>query len=226
MGFFNRLLWVFHSPSKLFADIRDDKATWWQAWIWLSLIGVVAAYFLLPVSMIVIELNDTGLPVDQVDAQLDFLEKWGTALLATTPVTVLVQALIVFGLGYILVSILSANASFKKFFTIGLYASIIANCASVLNLIVVRMKGLDTIQSAYDAEFSVGLSFLAPEDGLLLKSLFSSFELFTIWALVVVAMGLMQVFEMSRKHAVICVIPLWLLFFLQRLMSVALGGVG
>jgi hypothetical protein len=210
----------------VFADIREGKAAWWEAFIWVSLTGLVAAYFLLPVSMIAIEINDTGQPIEQVDASLDFMEKWGTLLLATTPLTVLIQSLIVFGLGYIVVSILSPVAKFKKFLAIGLYSSIVANCASLLTALVVRMRGLDAIVASSDAEFSIGLSFMAPEEGLLLRSLFFSVEFFTIWALVLVAIGLMRVFDMSRKNAIICVIPLWLLFFLQRLMSEVFGGLG
>jgi hypothetical protein len=226
MGLFNRLIWIFVSPSKVFADIREGKAAWWEGWIWVTITGVIGAYFLLPVSMIVIEINEHGLPIEQVDAQLDFVEKWGTLLLATTPVAVLVQSLVVFGLGYILVSILSPVANFKKFFAIGLYSSIVANCSVLLTALVVRMRGLDAILTPGDAEFSLGLSFMAPEEGVLLKSLCTSIEFFSIWALVLVAIGLMRVFDMSRKNAIICVVPLWLLFFLQRLMSVLFGGFG
>ncbi len=226
MGFINHFIWIFVSPSKVFADIREGKAAWWEAWIWMTITGAIGAYFLLPVSMIVIEINETGVPIEQVDAQLDFIEKWGTLLLATTPIAVLAQSLVVFGLGYILVSILSPVANFKKFFTICMFSSIVANISVLLMALVVRMKGLDAIMTADDAEFSIGLSFMAPEEGALLKALFTSIEFFGIWALVLVAIGLMRVFDMSRKNAIICVIPLWLMFFLQRLMSAVFGGVG
>jgi hypothetical protein len=226
MIYLNRLLWVFASPSRLFADVREGRAAWWEAWIWVSLTGIVAGYLLMPASMLVIELNETGQTIDQVDAQLEFMEKWGTVLLATTPVTVLIQSLIVFGLGYITVSILSASANFKKFFTIGLFAGIVANCASLFNALIVRFRGLESIQTAADAQVSVSLAFLAPDAGVWVRSLLSSLEFFSIWALVLVAMGLMRVFDMTRNQAIACVVPLWLLFFLQRLLSVAFGGVG
>ena len=225
--FLNRLVWVFASPSKLFADVRESRAKWWEAWIWVSLIYIVASYFLMPVTAVLMELNESGLPIDQVDAQLEFLEKWGTLLILLTPLQVLIQGLIVFGLGYILVSILSPAANFKKFFTIGLFASIVANCASLLNVLIVRMRGLDAIQGASDVEAAaVSLAFLSPGEGALARSFFSSIEFFTIWALVVVAIGLMRVFDMTRNQAVICVIPLWLLFFIQRLIGAVAGGLG
>jgi hypothetical protein len=227
MEFFNRLLWVFVSPSKLFADVREGRAHWWEGWIWMSIVGIVAGYFMIPISTVLMEINESGLPIDQVDAQLEFMEKWGLVLLMTTPIAVLVPALIVFGLGYVAVSILSPAANFKKFFTIGLFASVIANCAALLTDLIVHMGGLDTIQGAADVEKAqVSLAFLAPGEGALVKAFFQSFEFFTIWALVVVAIGLMRVFDMSRNQAVICVIPLWLLFFLQKLIAALFGGLG
>jgi len=227
MGFFNRFVWVFLSPSKLFQEIKEGKAPWWQAWIWISLMTMVAGYFMLPVSVAVMELNPQDLPLEQVDQQIDFVEKYGLILLAVTPVGALVQYLIAFGLGYILVSVLCQAANFKKFFTIGLYASIVANVASLLNVLIVHLRGgVDAIDAAADAEFSIGLGFLAPEDGVFLKSLLLSVEFFAVWALVLVAMGLMKVFDMPQRHAVYCVIPLWLLLFGQRLLQVAFGGIG
>jgi len=35
MGFFNRFIWVFASPGKLFDEIKDGRAPWWQASMWL-----------------------------------------------------------------------------------------------------------------------------------------------------------------------------------------------
>jgi hypothetical protein len=225
--FLNRFLWVFVSPSKLFADVGQGRAAWWEGWIWVSLTGIVAAYFMLPISAVLIELNESGLPIDQVDAQLDFIDKWGVPLLATTPVVALIQALIVFGLGYVVVSILSPAANFKKYFTIGLFASIIANCAPLLTVLIVRMNGLDSIMETADVgNAQVSLVFLYTGEAAAAIALFQSLEFFTIWALVVVAIGLMRVFEMTRNQAVICVIPLWLLMFLQKLIAALFGGLG
>ncbi len=227
MGFFNRFVWIFVSPSKVFADIKEGKASWWQAWVWLSVIYLIVGYFSKPVQLAVMELNPSDLPLDQLDKQLEIMEGWGYwAQLAATPVILLVVALIVVGLSYILVSILADRASFKQYFSLNMYAGIVASLATVMTTLVIRMKGMDAIQTVADAKFSIGLAFLAPEEGALARALFSSVDVFSIWSYVLIVMGLMYVFEMARRQAIYCIIPLWLLQVLFLLIAEVTGGMG
>ena len=227
MGFFNRFVWIFVSPSKVFADIKEGKASWWQAWVWLSVIYLIVGYFSKPVQLAVMELNPSDLPLDQLDKQLEIMEGWGYWVqLAATPVILLVGALIVVGLSYILVSILADRASFKQYFSLNMYAGIVASLATVMTTLVIRMKGMDAIQTVADAKFSIGLAFLAPEEGALARALFSSVDVFSIWSYVLIVMGLMYVFEMARRQAIYCIIPLWLLQVLFLLIAEVTGGMG
>lgn len=224
MGFFNRFLWIFTSPDNVFVDVREGNAPWWQPWVWISIISIVVGYLYLPVTVAVIELNPNGLPAEQIDQQIRFAEMTWLQLL--TPIAVLLMSLIVAGLSYILVSILSENASFKKYFTLSLYCSIIGLLTMVVSLVVVRMKGVESIQTADDASFSIGLGFLAPEAGGLVKAVLTSVDFFTVWAYVLMAMGLMRIFGMSRKNAVICIIPLWVLNIIFGWLREVTGGLG
>jgi hypothetical protein len=214
MAFFQRVLWIFVSPAAVFDDIKEDRVSWWQPWVASSVILMIVGYFSLPIQRAVAAMNPSNMPPETLEKQLEMLDKYGLLqTLIGTPVTILVIGLISAGLGYILVPILSERARFGRFFTIVLYGGIIASCTAVVNVLVIRMKGVDTLRAPEDAVFSVGLSFLAPAQGVVWKSLASSLELFGIWSLVVVAMGLMRVFEMPRNHAIWCVVPLWLLTF-------------
>jgi hypothetical protein len=211
MDFINRFLWIFSAPVKVFDHIAENKVSWWQPWIWLSIISAVTAFLSAPAQRVVVELNPGNMPAEQLQRQLEMMDKYGNIQLIAIPIVVLVIALIVGGLSYILVSILSEKANFKKFFTIYFYGGIVASLAGVIGAIMVKMKGLETIRAPEDAQFSISLGFLAPPDGLLIKSILSGIEFFSIWALVIIAMGLMRVFDMPRKHAIYCVIPMWVL---------------
>jgi hypothetical protein len=227
MGLLNRFVWIFVSPSKVFADIKDGKAAWWQPWVWLSVIYVIVGYFSKPVQLAVMELNPSNLPPDQLDKQLEIMAGWGYWLqLAATPVILLVMGLAVAGLSYILVSILADRASFKQFFSLNIYAGIVASAATVLATLVVRMKGIDAIQSAADAKFSIGLAFLAPEEGALIRAVLSSVDFFSIWSYVLVVMGVMYIFDMPRRQAIYCVIPLWVMAVLFLIIAEVTGGMG
>jgi hypothetical protein len=227
MEFFNRFVWIFVSPSKVFEDIKESKAPWWQPWLWLSLIYVIVGYFSKPVQLAVMELNPSDLPADQLDKQLEIMEGIGYWIqLAATPVIMLVMGLVVAGLSYILVSIFADRASFKQYFSLNLYAGIVASVATVLATLVVRMKGIDAIQSAADAKFSIGLAFLAPEEGALVRAVLSSVDFFSIWSYVLVVMGLTYVFGIPRRPAIYCVVPLWVMAVLFLLIAEVTGGMG
>lgn len=224
MGFFNRFQWIFISPTRVFADVKEGNAPWWQPWVWISVIYVVVGYFSVPIQMAVLELNPNDVSADQLDQQIGFLESFWWLQLITTPIMMLVVTLIVAGLSYILVSILSDQANFKKYFTINLYSGIVGTLSTVLTTLVVRMRGIDSIQTVADARFSIGLGFLAPEEGALVRSVLLSVDFFSVWAYVLVVMGLMYVFGMSRKHAIYCIIPLWIMQVLFLVIGEVTGG--
>ena len=75
MGFFNRFAWVFASPTRLFDDIKEGRASWWQAWFWLSIIYLVVGYFSMPINFALIEINSQDLSPAQLYQQLAFFEE-------------------------------------------------------------------------------------------------------------------------------------------------------
>jgi len=227
MGFFNRLSWIFFSPARLFEDIKEGNAPWWQAWLWLSIIYVIVGYASIPINIALVEINPQNLSAEQVDQQLAFFEgigKW--VQIGATPVILLLVTLAVSGLVYILVSILSEKANFKKFFALSLYTSIVSSLANVIATLVVRMKGVDAIRTADDAKFSIGLRFLVPEEGALVKALLASIDFFAIWSFVLVVMGLMHLFEMTRRQAIYCIIPMWIIYVGMLLLGEVTGSFG
>jgi len=220
MGFLNRLNWIFFSPARLFEQIKEGSAPWWQAWLWVSIISVAAGYASIPINIALLELNPQDLSAEQLDQQLAILEGVGKWIqIGAAPIIVLLMTLAASGLTYILVSILSEKANFKKFFTLSMYTSIVSSMAYVITMLVIRLKGIDAIRTADDAVFSIGLRFLAPEEGALARAFLHSIEFFAIWAFVLVVLGLQHVFDMTRRQAIYCIIPLWLIYFGMTLLG-------
>jgi hypothetical protein len=227
MGFVNRFIWIFFSPGRLFEDIKADKAPWWQAWLWLSIIYVIVGYAAIPINIALVKINPRDLTPEQIDRQLAFFEGIGKWLqIFATPLILLLISLAVSALVYVLVSILSDKAVFKKFFALSLYASIVSSMANVIATLVIRLKGVDTIRTVSDAKFSIGLGFLAPQKGALAGAVLTSFDFFAVWSFVLVAMGLMRIFEMTRRQAIYCVIPLWIIYVGMLLVGEVTGGYG
>lgn len=226
MSFVNRLIWIFISPSRVFADIRSGSVSWWQPWLWLSILATVAAYIAQPAQRAVTALNLRDLPPEQVEQQLEMMDRFGWLFPLPTPFLVLLFGAALSGLTYVLVTIISSNAKFKQYFTIVLYGGVIGVVSTLLSSILVHLRGVENIRTAMDAQISLGLGFLAPEGNSLLFAVLSTVEVFTIWSLVVIGLGLMRVFDMTRNQAIACVIPWWVIGAILALMGAAFGGMG
>ena len=227
MVFINCLVWIFTAPSKVFEHIIGGRVKWWQPWLVMSIIMVIIGFVSMPVQLAVMELNPNDMPQEQFDQQLEMTQKFGWISTLFTPLIVLVMSLIIAGLSYILVTILSASANFKRYFTLVMFSGVIGMMTYIISTIVVMTKGVDNIRVLEDAQFSISLGVLAPEGAsTLLRAALSSIELFGIWGLVVLGMGLMSVFQMSRNQAIACCIPLWLITVLMYSLQYVVQGLG
>jgi len=226
MSFFRRLVSIFISPAVVFADIRDGSATWWQPWLWMSVIYMIVGYFSIPIQRAVTLLNERGLGQEELALAVEQFDKWVLVQLFATPVLLLVTSLLFAGLTYILVTILSPNSTFKKYFTIMLWASVVGSVSNIISTIVVRARGVDLIRTADDARVSLGLAFMAPEGSRVGLGILQATDFFALWSLALVAVGIMAVFGMSKGQAIACVVPLWLIYVAISLLGTLLGAVG
>jgi len=224
MSLVNRLVWIFVSPARVFAEIREGNARWWHPWIWQSVVYLIAGYLSLPIQRAVMELNVNDLSPDDLAKQLQFMDRFGVLQILATPVLLLLFSLALAGITYVLVTILSSRANFRQHFTITLYASIIGALSMLVSTVAVRMRGVETIRVPEDAQVSLGLGFLVPEG--VWHAILGSVEVFAVWSLVLIGMGLMHVFDMTRKQAIACVVPWWVIIALFAIMGQAFGGLG
>ncbi len=225
MQIFQRIAWTFTSPSRVFDDIREGRVKWWQPWLVVSVIYLGIGYLSLPVQRVLVELNPRGADPEMIDKQLEMMDRFGLIQLGATPVVMLFVGFLVAGLTYGLVSILAADSSFKKYFTLTWYASVVASVSQVLSVIIVRARGVDMIEGPADASVTASLKFLAPDPGVL-NALLSTIELFAIWSLVLIGMGLMRIFGLSRTQAIVAVAPWVVIYIAMTLLQQLVGGAG
>lgn len=219
-----RFIWTIQSPRTLFTDISGG-APWWQPWVWVSLINMAIGYVSMPIQIHLMRLNPGNMSADQVQQTTEAMEKWGLLGVISTPVVVLLTSLAIAGISYLLVSMLSEEPRFKKYFTLYLYASIVSSMGLLLGTVITRMKGIENIRSFDDAVASFGPEMLLDGDSKILHAVLSNFDVFQIWFYVLLGMGLMHVFNMTKRTALFVIIPVWLLFVLLSLVSKRVSGV-
>ena len=224
MQIMRRFVWMFVSPSRVFDEIREQKVGWVQPWIIVSVFYVLITWLGLPIQRAVLELNPSNVPPDQLDQQLEMVGKFAYAQLIFAPAGVLIVALLVAGVSYVMVTLVSKAATFKQYFTLALFSDVVGVVGYLLTTAIVRMRGVETITEADDARFSLSLRMLAPPDSAALKGLFGSVEFFAVWGFVLMVMGLRRIFGLSLNAAIACVVPVWLLYATLSILGEMFGG--
>jgi hypothetical protein len=224
-SFVSRLIWTFMSPKKLYADI-DAGVHWWEPWVWVSLINMVTAYISMPVQVQLASLNPSNLPPDQLEQNLEMMEKFGFVGIVTIPVWVLLMGVIVAGISYLVLSVLSDRSRFKGYFCLYLYANIVLGVGTLLSTYVARSKGVENIRSLQDAYASFGPALLLSEPHSILTPVLGSLDVFYLWFYGLIAIGVAYVFKTTVRTGVIVAVPIWLLTVLMELVRSQFGGVG
>jgi len=224
MTFFRRFVWMFVSPSRVFDDIRERRVGWVQPWIIVSVFYVLITWLGLPIQRALLELNPSDMPSDQLDGQMAMMQKFAYVQLVLAPAGVLVLALLIAGISYVLVTVLSKAATFKQYFTMTLFVDIVGVVGYLLTTAIVRLRGVDAIAVPDDARFSLSLRMLAPEDSAALKGLFGTIEFFAIWSFILMVMGLRRVFGLSTGAAIACLVPVWLVYAALAILGEMFGG--
>jgi Na+/melibiose symporter-like transporter len=215
---------MFVSPGRVFDDVREGRVGWKQPWLLVSIPYMLISWLSLPIQVAITELNPRDLPIDQVDLQVSMMQKMGFVWVILAPLGVLIVTLIVSGLSYMLVTMMSQRANFRQYFTLSLFTGIVGVVGQLIGVVILRLRGVEQIMTADDARMSFSLRMLAPENSAVLKGLLGSVEFFTIWGLVLLGMGLMRIFGMSRGQATAVLVPIWIIYVGMLIAGEVFGG--
>jgi len=248
LGPAQRLIGALLSPGETFEDI-NRKPTWLAPLLISIVLGVASTMFLnwwvnpdwnrITRDMIRQRVNKSGgeMPPEaaiqqQVDIQKVIGKFFPLAVVIFVPITYLIIAGI-FALGMML---MQAQTTFKKvlsvtawtYCAVGVVSTIVTNAS----LMVRDRESLDTINPMDPGSISAtNLSVLLPsETSAVLKALASSLDLFTIWILILLAIGLAAIAgsrKITRGKAATLVVSLWLVWVALRVLSaMVFGGPG
>lgn len=224
MGALKRLVWIFTSPQRVFDDIRDGRVSFVQPWLLGSVLYAIITWLAMPIQMAVVE-NHPTMTSEQIEQQTAMMQKFGFVWVLLAPVGMFVITFIVAGISYVVVAISSRAASFKKYLTLSFFTGIVGMTGQLVTSIIVRVRGLDQIEGPEDARVGLSLRALAPDSNLM-RGIFGSFEFFALWSLVLVVMGLMRIFGMSRGGAIATAAVLWILYAIATVVGEVMGGMG
>ena len=225
MGGLSKVVNIFFEPRKVFQSLKI-KPTWLVPVIIVAVLGMGFFYYTFPYIMNeqVQNIRDNDrIPEEQKERIIDRIKEaehppiWQ---LAIAPVGTLISLVIVAAVLFFVFNVLmGGDSGFRRVFSVYCYSSLIAIPAMIVKFPLVMMKGNINVQT------SLGLLLSADAKGSFLYSVLSSFDIFTLWQVILVSLGLGVMYKFSTKKAFTTVAILWVIWiFAKSGLSGVFGG--
>lgn len=225
MGAILDLVRVLFSPSEVYGRVKEAPK------ILLPLLAVLVVQVLIAVlSLPYVRAGMRAQAAAQPGAQ-QFGPGAETAAsiaaVVTGPLFVILLLLVAAFLLWVIVSVLGGDAQFKTLFSVYLYSWVPALLLQLAGVVVLMLKGPEGITSMQDLQPSLGLDlFLAPmmELGAFMTALLRSVNPFSIWQIVLVAIGVRVTHNVEKGTATSAAIVQWLILSVLGAGLAALGA--
>jgi hypothetical protein len=222
-GFARSLYEIFTDPAKVFARI-DAGLPWWKPFIVVSVVAMAIGYIMVPFRRQAVMPTLQQLPPEQMEQALENMRRFGAVGIVAIPIIMIVLYLIIAGITHIVINVMSQRASFKKTLSLLFFCGLIPLVEQIIATAIIASRGVESVESMADLKMSLGFAALMPNASGALVALAESLSLFQIWYYVVLVLGIAAIFKLSRKQAVIGILPIWLISFLMLLLGSKVGG--
>lgn len=225
LGGASKIINTFFEPKKVFESLKI-KPTWLIPFLIVTLLGIGSFYYTFPFIMAQqverIQENEK-IPEEQKELIIEKLtEKDHPPLwqLALAPIGTLVSLVIVAAVLFFVFNVLlGGDSAFRRIFSVYCYSSLIAIPAMIVKFPLIMMKENLNVQT------SLALILSVNEKDTFLYSVLSSFDIFTIWQVILVSMGLGVMYKYTTKKTFTAVLILWLIWILAKSgLSTLFGG--
>ncbi len=193
-----RLLGVYFSPGKAFADIAV-RPRFWAPLIIMMLLALGYTYSIgkhIGWERVVRQQMESNpkiqdMPADQRENAMAMGMKFAPIISYVSPVFVVAGvALTAAVLMLVFNSMLGAALTFKQGFAAVCYAGLVGALSTILSIVMLFVKNPDEFDIQHPLAFNLG-AFLSPETtSKALVAFASSIDLFTLWTIAVLAIGL------------------------------------
>lgn len=221
---------VFFSPGAAFRKVKE-KPVWVGAFIVVLVFGMLLS--LVTVNKVSPNvwrdkaeeaMRKQGLNQEQIDERLDMSEKFMNnpvmkfmIPLVSAPVNVGIALLVITAATLGLVSLCGAKPSFLLNLAVVAYASLIGALDAVVRTIITLLRG--------DTHVVTGLALAFPQ----MKpgywfSLLNRIELFGVWQVIAIAMGLKIVYDIKDNRTYYYLFALWFVFVALTSLIPGFGG--
>jgi hypothetical protein len=228
---FQRMIGVLVSPSETFASIAR-KPDWVVPLLVLCIVSMVCAWMIASridfhdLARQTMEMNPrvSEMPAEQQNRMIGFTSTMMKVTTYVSPVLSIIGLLIIAGVLLLGVRMMGGVGNFGQAFSVSIYGWIPRLIKGVISVIVLMNRKSISI---YDLQNPVrsNLGFLFdPKTHPVAFALWSSFDVFAIWSLVLYIIGFAALSRLTRGRTAAIVITIWLVVVLLSLIGPAMQG--
>jgi hypothetical protein len=197
----NSLVNIIIEPGKAFEHIKE-KDDWWIPFIVVMIVTLIFLWVSSPAMSRITAQRMAEMGVEREIPRVAELMKYIFAPIGAF-VVYLIISLIIWFLG----NSFGADWNFVKALDLYIYSSIVQAIKSILNIMVLLIRGIPNIMTLKDLNVATGLNLLLSPENPKLYAIASGIEIFTIWQFVLMAYGISAITGISKKKAAwVCVI--------------------
>lgn len=228
MEMINRIIGIFIQPRKVFESFPESPrlVDWLIPLLLLFVIGGISSKLTAPLVMdyrYEAIANNPDIPDDKKEEILEKFdtEESGAGMLLTMAIVggtiwYLIQSGILFGLGSL---VLGGAMNFISIWTLVLYVNLIGILEFLVKIPIILSTG--------NLKVEMGLSLLLPDSmaGTMLHNLLFQFDIFSIWRVVLIGLGMSILFQLDRRKTYLVLFGAWGVAALVSAVLLARSGI-
>ena len=208
---FSRLTGIIFSSSKTFEEL-NNRPTWLVAFFTIGF-GVILITFL--ISPFMMQAQTASMPSDmslqQIENVLKFAKRFQIIGIVLSPLFLIIKFIFTSAILWLIIQLFS-EVDFKRMFSVVVHCGVILFLGSIITFIILKLRGLQSIKSAADVQVSLGLDLFIqnPDLNFPLKAFLSNINVFSVWWIILVGLGISIIAKISRTKATIITAFFWL----------------
>lgn len=208
-----RALEVFFDPFNLFGRL-NARPNWLIPFLIVVVAGVVSILLMSPVLMrITLRQIPEGMSAETQEQMISMMRLSKYYGILVSPLVVMLKWSISAFLLFSVSVLFGADITYRKVLSLLGHASIITALDNLLSILVLYLRGIDTIKSVEDIQSTVlSLNHLMGSTGHpVLRVFLESVNVLTVWYMIVLVMGMASMTTVSKKQSAAIVGVVWTL---------------
>jgi Yip1 domain len=221
IGFF---LQVLHSPETAFVNELSGPSYLVPLCI-LGLLGIGISVLQSPIQMewIRFQLEAAGTPAGQIRTSLDMMNKSVAVTFLLTPALLFLRWLLLALMIWLTAAVFLDALTYKKALTIVAYSYLPILARDAVTCVMLLMRSDAALRHADGMTVALGLDLLFPSMPLPWSALAGSINLFEIWFVTLLVVGISKTARTTTRRALGIVLPTWIIAVVLQSALATLG---